>query len=310
MLLEPARIQERRAGSPRSAGRSRRRPVLSRAQSHHAVGAQTTSAHGGARQPQRAIHRADDRHDRAVHRRSRDHPAEGVPARDRNSRAMPTVPRVGGKGGVPADRLPQYVRLILAHSASVHQDSEPLRVSARLTPKDVESVDRTVGLNLRPATTIDVDALTPEQPTVSAGTSRQATPVHSTNRTPASAVRSGTRNRPGCRRRRLGAGGSNGATRSHRSSGTRSARTGTPRRPRSASTRPTAPHLASSARSGSVRQIGAQPEAPSSGRWSRKYCESNHSSFTKSGRVRSAAPTCCERKRIPRSVRESDSSGV
>lgn len=40
-------------------------------------------------------------------------------------------------------------------------------------------------------------ALTPEQPTDSAGTSRQATPVRSTYRTPASAVRSGTRNRPG-----------------------------------------------------------------------------------------------------------------
>lgn len=40
-------------------------------------------------------------------------------------------------------------------------------------------------------------AVTPEQPTVSAGTSRQATPVRSTYRTPASAVRSGTRNRPG-----------------------------------------------------------------------------------------------------------------
>ena len=54
----------------------------------------------------------------------------------------------------------------------------------------------------------------------------------------------------------------------------------------------------------------AQPEAPSSGRWSRKYCESSHSSFTKSGRVRRAAPTCCERNRTPRSVRESESSGV
>ncbi|WP_327173567.1 hypothetical protein OG471_00620 [Streptomyces sp. NBC_01336] len=62
------------------------------------------------------------------------------------------------KGGIPTDRLPQYVRLMLAHSATVHQDSEPLRVSARLTPKDVESVDRTVGRNLRPATTIDADA--------------------------------------------------------------------------------------------------------------------------------------------------------
>lgn len=36
-----------------------------------------------------------------------------------------------------------------------------------------------------------------EQPTVSAGTSRQATPVRSTYRIPASAARSGTRSRPG-----------------------------------------------------------------------------------------------------------------
>ncbi|MFJ6438276.1 hypothetical protein [Streptomyces sp. NPDC091416] len=62
------------------------------------------------------------------------------------------------KGGIPTDRLPQYVRLMLAHSTSVHQGGEPLRVSARLTPKDIESVDRTVGHNLRPATTIDADA--------------------------------------------------------------------------------------------------------------------------------------------------------
>lgn len=68
-------------------------------------------------------------------------------------------------------------------------------------------------------------AVTPEQPTVSAGTSRQATPVRSTNMTPARAARSGTRSRPGWRRRRSGADGSSGATRSHRSSGTRSART-------------------------------------------------------------------------------------
>ncbi|MGW6206293.1 hypothetical protein ACWF9B_21955 [Streptomyces sp. NPDC055089] len=61
------------------------------------------------------------------------------------------------KGGIPTDRLPQYVRLMLDHSATVHQDSEPLRVSARLTPKDIESVDKTAGRNLRPATTIDAD---------------------------------------------------------------------------------------------------------------------------------------------------------
>ncbi len=80
-------------------------------------------------------------------------------------------------------------------------------------------------------------AVTPEQPTVSAGTSLQATPVRRTYKMPARAALSGTRSRPGCRRRRSGAGGSSGATRSHRSSGTRSARTRTPCRPRSASAR-------------------------------------------------------------------------
>ncbi|MEV7405894.1 hypothetical protein AB0N93_36725 [Streptomyces sp. NPDC091267] len=67
-------------------------------------------------------------------------------------------PASAAKGGIPTDRLPQYVRLMLGHSASVHQGSEPLRVSARLTPKDVEALDRTVGRNLRPASAIDVDA--------------------------------------------------------------------------------------------------------------------------------------------------------
>ncbi len=57
------------------------------------------------------------------------------------------------------------------------------------------------------------------------GNVRQATPVRSTYMTPASAVRSGTRNRPGWRRRRSGAGGNSRATRSHRSSGLRSTRT-------------------------------------------------------------------------------------
>ncbi len=40
-------------------------------------------------------------------------------------------------------------------------------------------------------------AVTPEQPTVCAGMSRQATPVRSTYNTPTSAIRSGTRRRPG-----------------------------------------------------------------------------------------------------------------
>ncbi len=90
-------------------------------------------------------------------------------------------------------------------------------------------------------------------PTVSAGRSCQAAPVRSTNRTPASAVRSGTRNGPGCRWRRSGEGGSNGATRSHRSSGTRSARTRTLCRPRSLSTRPAASHRDLHAESGVTR---------------------------------------------------------
>lgn len=66
-------------------------------------------------------------------------------------------PATAAKGGIPTDRLPQYVHLILGHSGSVHQGSEPVRVSAHLTPKDIESVDRTVGRNLRPATAIDAD---------------------------------------------------------------------------------------------------------------------------------------------------------
>ncbi|MEU6389483.1 hypothetical protein [Streptomyces sp. NPDC046939] len=73
-------------------------------------------------------------------------------------KAWQEFPAPTAKGGIPVDRLPQYIRLMLGHSASVHQESEPLRISARLTPKDVESVDTTVGRNLRPATAIDVDA--------------------------------------------------------------------------------------------------------------------------------------------------------
>ncbi|MGW1554821.1 hypothetical protein ACWCQX_51525, partial [Streptomyces sp. NPDC002346] len=66
-------------------------------------------------------------------------------------------PASAAKGGIPTDRLPQYVHLILGHSGSVHRGSEPVRVSARLTPKDIESVDRNVGRNLGPATAIDAD---------------------------------------------------------------------------------------------------------------------------------------------------------
>ncbi|MEU2130657.1 hypothetical protein [Streptomyces sp. NPDC018352] len=67
-------------------------------------------------------------------------------------------PASAAKGGIPVDRLPQYVHLMLGHSASVHRGSEPVRVSARLTPKDIESVDRTAGRNLSPATAIDAEA--------------------------------------------------------------------------------------------------------------------------------------------------------
>ncbi|MFB7214110.1 hypothetical protein [Streptomyces sp. NPDC056255] len=67
-------------------------------------------------------------------------------------------PASAAKGGIPVDRLPQYVHLMLGHSASVHRGSEPVRVSARLTPKDIESVDRTAGRNLSPATAIGAEA--------------------------------------------------------------------------------------------------------------------------------------------------------
>ncbi len=107
-----------------------------------------------------------------------------------------------------------------------------------------------------------------------AGTSRGSPPGRparrhrsAARRTPASAVRSGTRNHMGCRWRRSGAGGSNGATRSHRSSGTRSARPRTPCRPRSSSTRPPVSHRDASAGLASFAGSCAQPEAPSSGRW-------------------------------------------
>ncbi|MDX3768379.1 MULTISPECIES: hypothetical protein [unclassified Streptomyces] len=66
-------------------------------------------------------------------------------------------PSAAAKGGIPTDRLPQYARLILGHRGSVHRGSEPVRVSASLSPKDIESVDRAVGRNLRPATAIDAD---------------------------------------------------------------------------------------------------------------------------------------------------------
>lgn len=64
--------------------------------------------------------------------------------------------------------------------------------------------------------------VTPLHPIFSAGTSRQATLVRRTKMMPASATRSSTGLRPGYRYRRADLGGSSGATRAHRSSGTRS----------------------------------------------------------------------------------------
>jgi hypothetical protein len=72
-------------------------------------------------------------------------------------------PAAAAKGGIPTDRLPRYVRLLLGRGGSVHRESEPVRVSARLTPKDIESVDRTVGRNLSPATTIDTTVWVDEE---------------------------------------------------------------------------------------------------------------------------------------------------
>ncbi|WP_329022645.1 MULTISPECIES: hypothetical protein [unclassified Streptomyces] len=77
------------------------------------------------------------------------------------------------KGGIPVDRLPQFVRLMLDHGASVERGSEPLHVSARLTPKQTESVDRTVGRNLRPATSVDAEAWIDERGRASACAGRR-----------------------------------------------------------------------------------------------------------------------------------------
>ncbi|MCX4450774.1 hypothetical protein [Streptomyces sp. NBC_01789] len=72
--------------------------------------------------------------------------------------AWQEFPAATAKGGVPVDRLPQFVRFLLDHDATVDRESDPVHVSARVTPKDVESVDRTAGRNLRPATTVDAEA--------------------------------------------------------------------------------------------------------------------------------------------------------
>lgn len=71
--------------------------------------------------------------------------------------AWQEFPASAAKGGTPVDRLPQYVALILEHGGSVHRGSEPVRVSGHLTPKEIASVDRTSGRNLRPARAIDAD---------------------------------------------------------------------------------------------------------------------------------------------------------
>ncbi|MDQ0982725.1 hypothetical protein QFZ71_000008 [Streptomyces sp. V2I9] len=70
-------------------------------------------------------------------------------------------------------------------------------------------------------------AVTPLQPVRSAGTSLQLTFLRSTYTMPRRAARSSAGRRPGYRWRRGGRGGSSGAIRSHRASGTRSSDTRT-----------------------------------------------------------------------------------
>ncbi|MEU3844941.1 hypothetical protein AB0E88_33540 [Streptomyces sp. NPDC028635] len=67
-------------------------------------------------------------------------------------------PASAAKGGIPTDRLPRYVRLMLGHGGSVRQGDENIRVSARLTAEDIETVDAVVGRHLHSATAIDTDA--------------------------------------------------------------------------------------------------------------------------------------------------------
>ena len=64
--------------------------------------------------------------------------------------------------------------------------------------------------------------VTPETPSSSRGSWFQPSPVLSTNTIPVNAARSSAGLRPGCWWRRRGRGGSNGSTRSHSESGTRS----------------------------------------------------------------------------------------
>jgi hypothetical protein len=71
--------------------------------------------------------------------------------------AWQEFPASAAKGGIPVDRLPQYARLLLRRGGSVHRSGELVRVSARVVPDDVASVDRVSGRNLKGATAIDAD---------------------------------------------------------------------------------------------------------------------------------------------------------
>ncbi|WP_266681570.1 hypothetical protein OHO83_45525 [Streptomyces sp. NBC_00569] len=71
--------------------------------------------------------------------------------------AWQEFPASTAQGAIPADRLRQHMRLVLDQGGKVGEGNEPVRVSARLTPKDVESVDKSVGRNLPPSTSIRTD---------------------------------------------------------------------------------------------------------------------------------------------------------
>lgn len=71
--------------------------------------------------------------------------------------AWQKFPASTAKGGIPTDRLAQYARLVLDHSGKVSGGDGTVRVSARLTPKDVEAVDKAVGRNLRSAKSFGTD---------------------------------------------------------------------------------------------------------------------------------------------------------
>ncbi|MGY0489175.1 hypothetical protein [Streptomyces sp. WG-D5] len=78
--------------------------------------------------------------------------------------AWQVLPAAAAKGGIPVDRLPRFVRLILDHGGRVHQrEGEPVRVSGKLTPRQIETVDRTSGRNLRSVTTVDAEVWVDEE---------------------------------------------------------------------------------------------------------------------------------------------------